>query len=207
MTVLSDKEAWGLCDRCGKHGRLLVQVEIDGEQYDRESAEPCLHPMIRAAEANVLSALAARGGVDVEVVAHEFMVTRGWAADADPAYATMTLADALRLALAQQAAQHEQELASMVEACEATRADYERRLADTAGERERELYARFVCLNNAHAALEVSHKAREAKWRELFSLYDGLLDTEGVSWGQATIGDVQTARRDADKLRRELGVE
>ena len=60
MTVLSESAAWDLCDRCGKHGRLLVQVEIDGESYDRESAEPCPHPMIRAAEAKVLAVLAAR---------------------------------------------------------------------------------------------------------------------------------------------------
>ena len=60
MTVLSESAAWDLCDRCGKNGRLLVQVEIDGESYDRESAEPCPHPMIRAAEAKVLAVLAAR---------------------------------------------------------------------------------------------------------------------------------------------------
>ena len=64
--VLSDRAAWDLCDRCGKHGReWKAMVDGDGGIREVEGSEVCSHPMIREAERATIAALAARSGVDV----------------------------------------------------------------------------------------------------------------------------------------------
>lgn len=123
-------------------------------------------------ERAVVAALAARSEVDVEVLAgclynapikgeHGSGVWWNGAFD--------VIADALRLALATAEARH----ARIV-------ADYERRLAQSTNERERDLYTRFVCEVNRAAALEVErdqlrqrearHAERERLWRAFAAL-------------------------------------
>lgn len=110
------------------------------------------------------------------------------------------LDDVFALLTADAEARHGQDLQSMADACDATRADYERRLADTAEERERELYARFVCLNNAHSTLEVAHAAAEARHAEREELWQALVEILSTPIG---LRDYDELRR----LRRALGLE
>jgi len=99
-------------------------------------------------ERATIAALVARGGVDVEALAAEATtLTAMWGQGTVQSGDPVKVADALRLALAQHAAQHEQELASMDACCQASRADWQAREA-----KWRELDQ--LCCNNGPVSRE-----------------------------------------------------